>query len=166
MIKLDYAKNYSLEDLIQLSKKDNLVLKTLSGKEFIFGELQSEADFEREIEATVNSPDFIKLGEERSKEPQVYYTLEEVRKHLGIDEDENVLRRVVGEEKIINFSTEKKSLEELLQMAVASNLILQFSYEEEYLLADVEYYDFSNSLLNGGSVVWDYVEEVNRARVR
>jgi hypothetical protein len=59
----------SLEELFNLAENETLILKMPNGEEFVFGELETEADFEREVEALSQNEEFMKFLAERGKDP-------------------------------------------------------------------------------------------------
>jgi hypothetical protein len=59
------TKTTSLQELLQLASEDNVTLRTPEGRFFILVEL---ADFEQEIELTLQKRELLELLDKRSKE--------------------------------------------------------------------------------------------------
>jgi len=71
----------SLPELIELAARENIIINTPQGKQFVLAELD---DFELEVEQLKNSKEFMAFLDERSKERGTT-SIEEVRSDLGIN---------------------------------------------------------------------------------
>jgi hypothetical protein len=147
----------SLQDLIEFTNNRNLIFKTLNGKEYIFGEIESEADFEREIEAMVNSSDFAKLAEERSKESGKSYSLEEVEEMLDLNSDEYDFH--FGTTELIEVSDASLRLADLIDKAKGKTLRFKFPDTREFVLAELNYLDASHAFLHDHAEISEMMEE-------
>lgn len=72
----------TLTDVLALAEDDDVIVKTLDGREFVVTEVD---DFAQEIEAIRRNPALMQFLEERAKE-KGKYSLEEVRRQLDIEE--------------------------------------------------------------------------------
>jgi hypothetical protein len=73
----------TLSELLDLAEDETVVVTTSDGREFIVAEID---DFDEEIEALSRNREFMEFLEERSKEKaKGGYSLEEVKKRLGLD---------------------------------------------------------------------------------
>ncbi len=72
----------TLTDVLALAEGDDVIVKTLDGREFVVTEVD---DFAQEIEAIRRNPALMQFLEERAKE-KGKYSLEEVRRQLDIEE--------------------------------------------------------------------------------
>lgn len=70
----------TLNEVLELAARENLVLKTVDGREFVVAEID---DFDQEIALTRENKDLMALLDERSKEKETY-SLAEVRKRLKL----------------------------------------------------------------------------------
>jgi hypothetical protein len=147
----------SLQDLIQFTDKTNLIFKTLDGKEFIFGEIESEADFEREVVSLGQNEEFMRFLEERSKEPGRRYTLAEVEEMAGIDPDEYDFH--LNTTKIINVTNPALKLNKLIKRAEGKTLLFKLPDTREYVLAELNYLDASHAFLNDHDKISEMMEE-------
>lgn len=69
-----------VDALLRLAMHENIILKTLDGREFILAELD---DFGREVELTRENQDLMRLLDERRQE-DASISLAEARERLGI----------------------------------------------------------------------------------
>jgi len=67
-----------IDEVLKLASKENIILRTLDGREFILAEVD---DFDKEIELTRQNQELMKFLEERSKEAETF-TLKQVRQQL------------------------------------------------------------------------------------
>ncbi|MBU0568078.1 hypothetical protein KJ693_04850 [bacterium] len=67
-----------IDEVLKLASKENIILRTLDGREFILAEVD---DFDKEIELTRQNQELMKFLEERSKETETF-TLKQVRQQL------------------------------------------------------------------------------------
>lgn len=70
----------NLEKVLKLASKENIILKSLEGREFILAEVD---DFDREIELVRQNQELMRFLDNRSKETKTF-TSEQVRKQLKI----------------------------------------------------------------------------------
>ena len=73
-----------LNDLLKQALRENLILKTADGHEFILAEVD---DFNREIELTRRNEELMRLLDARGREKETI-ALSEARKRLGIGEND------------------------------------------------------------------------------
>jgi hypothetical protein len=146
-----------LQDLIQFVKNTNLIFKTLDGKEFIFGEIESEAEFEREVASLGQNEEFMKFLEERSNEPGKRYTLEEVEEMLDIDPSEYYFN--FGTTELIEVSDASLRLADLIERAKGKTLRFKFPDTREYVLAELNYLDASHAFLHDHAEISEMMEE-------
>lgn len=71
----------NLEAVLNLASKENVLLETLDGREFVLAEIDN---FDREVELTRQNQELMKFLNERSKE-QKTLTLNQVRQQLGLE---------------------------------------------------------------------------------
>ena len=69
-----------LQELLHLAREENLILRTIDGKEFLLAEVD---DFEQEVALVREQQDLMALLEQRSK-PNQTYTLDQVREILDL----------------------------------------------------------------------------------
>ena len=67
--------------LLKRAKRDNVILRSPEGEEFILAEID---DFDREIELTRENRQLMKLLESRAKQ-KVTISMEEARRQLNLD---------------------------------------------------------------------------------
>jgi len=72
--------NPTLLDLLTLADKDNIILRTQAGREFVIAEVN---DFSREVELVRQHEELMKFLSQRSRETKSY-TLEETKERLAI----------------------------------------------------------------------------------
>jgi hypothetical protein len=77
----------SLEELFSLAEGENLLLKLPNGEEFIFAEMETEAEFEREVEALSQNVEFRKFLAERSKDPNRRLLADVIKEYEAEDDD-------------------------------------------------------------------------------
>ena len=70
----------SINDLLKQAMKQNVILRSEDGREFILAEVD---DFDREIELTRQNKELMKYLDERGKE-KATIPLEELEKELGL----------------------------------------------------------------------------------
>ena len=70
----------SVPQLIRLAQKQNVLLKTAKGREFVLAELD---DFAKEIAQVRRQKDLMRLLARRGRE-RATYSLEEVKRKLGL----------------------------------------------------------------------------------
>ena len=71
----------NLAEVLDEADEEGVVLKTPEGREFLLTELD---DFGAEVEAVRRNPELMEFLDQRSR-AEKSYTLEEVRKRLGLD---------------------------------------------------------------------------------
>ena len=71
----------SIHELVELAGRENIIIKTQGGKQFVLSELD---DFELEVEQLKNSKEFMAFLDQRSKERGTI-PVEELRRDLGIN---------------------------------------------------------------------------------
>ena len=71
----------NLAKLLDEADEEGVVLKTPEGREFLLTELD---DFDAEVESVRRNPELMEFLDQRSRSEKTY-TLEEVRKKLGLD---------------------------------------------------------------------------------
>lgn len=70
----------TLQELVELADRENVLLKTAQGKQFVLAELD---EFELEVTTLKNSQTFLAFLDERSKE-RATTSIEALRKELGL----------------------------------------------------------------------------------
>ncbi len=70
----------AINDLLKQARKQNLILRSPDGREFILAKLD---DFDREVELTRGNRELIKLLDQRSQETETV-SLQEARTRLGL----------------------------------------------------------------------------------
>jgi hypothetical protein len=68
----------SLAEILELASEDNIILRTVEGRQFVLAEID---DFAEEVEKVRQNEALMKLLDERSAEPTTY-TLKQVRDQL------------------------------------------------------------------------------------
>ncbi len=82
MITIQLSKKFpSLKEVLERASKDNVVLQTPDGKQFVLAEMD---DFDREIELTRQNKELMEFLDERSRETKTY-SLAQVKQELGIE---------------------------------------------------------------------------------
>ncbi len=71
----------SLHELVELADKENIIITTPQGRQFILAELD---DFHLEVEQLKNSKEFMAFLDQRSKERGTT-SIEQLRQELGIN---------------------------------------------------------------------------------
>ena len=71
----------NLEAILNLASKENILLETLEGREFVLAEIKN---FDREVELTRQNQELMNFLDERSRE-QKTLTLNQVRQQLGLE---------------------------------------------------------------------------------
>ena len=71
----------NLEAILNLASKENILLETLEGREFVLAEIEN---FDREVELTRQNQELMNFLDERSRE-QKTLTLNQVRQQLGLE---------------------------------------------------------------------------------
>ena len=71
----------NLEAILNLASKENILLETLEGREFVLAEIDN---FDREVELTRQNQELMNFLDERSRE-QMTLTLNQVRQQLGLE---------------------------------------------------------------------------------
>jgi len=74
------ARSKRMAELLELARKENLILRAADGTEFILAEID---DFDREIELTRKNKELMKLLDSRAKRPKAV-SLKEAKGLLGI----------------------------------------------------------------------------------
>jgi hypothetical protein len=80
MRRVEVTSASTLSELLDLAERENVLLKTPEGREFILAEVD---DFEAEVEAVRQNQELMEFLEERSRE-QKTHSLSEVRKKLSL----------------------------------------------------------------------------------
>ena len=70
-----------LEAILNLASKENILLETPEGREFVLAEIDN---FDREVELTRQNQELMNFLDERSRE-QMTLTLNQVRQQLGLE---------------------------------------------------------------------------------
>lgn len=70
----------NINEILDFAGRENIVLRVSDGREFVLAELDS---FDRELELTRQNEELMSFLDRRSEEEKTY-TLEEVKKQLGI----------------------------------------------------------------------------------
>ncbi len=70
----------NLKEVLELAGKENIILRTLDGREFVLAEVD---DFNKEIELIRQNQELLKLLDQRSEERKTF-TLNQVRKQLNL----------------------------------------------------------------------------------
>jgi hypothetical protein len=70
----------NINEILDFAGRENIVLRVSDGREFVLAELDS---FDRELELTRQNEELMNFLDRRSEEEKTY-TLEEVKKQLGI----------------------------------------------------------------------------------
>ncbi len=79
---VDLEKNSpTIKQLISLARKQNVLLRTAEGQEFVLAEID---DFAQEVASVRRNKDLMRLLARRSKEKETL-SLEEVKQKLGIE---------------------------------------------------------------------------------
>lgn len=73
----------TIEELLELAKKENVILKTPDGQEFILAEID---EFDREVELVRYHQELMDLLDQRSGEKE-RYTLKQIREQLHLAEN-------------------------------------------------------------------------------
>ena len=73
----------TIEELLELAKKENVILKTADGQEFILAEID---EFDREVELVRYHQELMDLLDQRSGEKE-RYTLKQIREQLHLAEN-------------------------------------------------------------------------------
>ena len=71
----------NLEAILNLASKENILLETPEGREFVLAEIEN---FDREVELTRQNQELMNFLDERSRE-QMTLTLNQVRQQLGLE---------------------------------------------------------------------------------
>lgn len=71
----------NLEAILNLASKENILLETPEGREFVLAEIDN---FDREVELTRQNQELMNFLDERSRE-QMTLTLNQVRQQLGLE---------------------------------------------------------------------------------
>ena len=71
----------NLEAILNLTSKENILLETPEGREFVLAEIEN---FDREVELTRQNQELMNFLDERSRE-QKTVTLNQVRQQLGLE---------------------------------------------------------------------------------
>ena len=71
----------NLEAILNLASKENILLETPEGREFVLAEIEN---FDREVELTRQNQELMNFLDERSRE-QKTVTLNQVRQQLGLE---------------------------------------------------------------------------------
>ena len=71
----------NLEAILNLASKENILLETPEGREFVLAEIEN---FDREVELTRQNQELMNFLDERSRE-QKTLTLNQVRQRLGLE---------------------------------------------------------------------------------
>ncbi|MCL5999469.1 MAG: phage protein [Chloroflexi bacterium] len=74
------TRSKAIAALLKRATRENLILRTPDGREFILAELD---DFNREIELTRQSKELMQLLEQRAKQPGAV-SLDQVKSELGL----------------------------------------------------------------------------------
>jgi hypothetical protein len=82
----------TLDELIQLAKKELVVLRRPDGSVFALSQVD---DFDVEVELLKNNPEFLKFLKRLSKE-KATIPLEELRKELGLNRKRGSSKRING----------------------------------------------------------------------
>ena len=70
----------NLKEMLKLASKENIILKTPNGREFVLAEVD---DFNREIELTRQNQELMNFLEERSKETKTF-TINQIKQQLNL----------------------------------------------------------------------------------
>ncbi len=73
-------KQPTLNEVLKIASEENVILKTIDGKEFVVAETD---DFDKEIELVRQNADLIQLLDERSKEKSTY-SLNQIKEQLNL----------------------------------------------------------------------------------
>ncbi len=73
-------KQPTLKEVLKLASEENIILKTIDGKEFVVAETD---DFNKEIELVRQNADLMQLLDERSKEKETY-SLNQIKQQLNL----------------------------------------------------------------------------------
>ncbi len=70
-----------LQEVLRLASENNLILRTIDGKEFLLAEVD---DMDQEVALVRQQPELTALLEQRS-EPGETFTIDQVRESLGLN---------------------------------------------------------------------------------